>query len=140
MSPEIGKEKIATRAIIVIDNKVLLGKQGRGIGEGQFALVGGKPDSDETPEQAVVREVLEETGLKLKNPVLWLEESNDKTVPGQTWHTYYFLGEVEGKLNLKKDEVPEVIYLGRDDLANADIAFNHKEVLTQFFSEVSQTF
>jgi len=135
MSPEMDKEKIATRAIIVVDGKVLLGKRGRGIGEGQLALVGGKPDGDETPEQAVVREVWEETGLKLRNPVLWLEEANDKTVPGQTWHTYYFLGEVEGELNLKKDEVPKVVYLGRDDLANADIAFNHKEVLTQFFNK-----
>jgi len=134
MSAEQSGERIATRALIVVDGKVLLGRRGRGIGKDQFALIGGKPDEGETPIQAVVREVEEETGLKFKNPTLWIEESNDKTVAGQTWHTYYFLGEAEGELNLKADEVPEVIYIGIDDLPNVDIAFNHREILTQFFN------
>ncbi len=63
-----------------------------------------------------------------------MEESNDKTIPGQTWHTYYFLGEAEGSLNLKPDEAVELVYLSLKDLANVDIAFNHREVLTQFFN------
>ncbi len=133
MSLEMGKELIATRAIIVVDGRVLLGKRGRGIGQNQFALIGGKPDDGETPEEAIVREVREETGFELKNPVLWIEESNDKTIPGQTWHTYYFLGEVGGELKLKEDEVPEVIYIGADDLSNVDIAFNHREILGRYF-------
>lgn len=128
-----GGERIATRAIIVVDGKVLLGKRGRGIGKDQFALIGGKPDEGETPEQAVVREVKEETGLRFKNPVLWTEEINDKTIVGQTWHTYYFLGETEGEIDLKLDEIPEVIYIDRNELSNVDIAFNHRDVLVQFF-------
>lgn len=129
-------EKIATRAIIVKDGNVLLGKRARGICQNKYALIGGKPDKGETPEWAIVREVGEEIGLKFKNPVLWIEESNDRTIPGQTWHTFYFLGETEGVLSLKNDEILEVIYVGRRDLANVDIAFNHREILTRFFNEV----
>lgn len=131
-------ERLATRAIIVVGGKVLLGKRGRGIGKDQFALVGGKPDEGETLEQAIVREVEEETGLKFINPMLWVDEVNDKTIPGQVWHTYYFLGEVEGELRLKVDEIPQVVYVGKDDLSELDIAFGHKEVLDRFFNEVGE--
>lgn len=138
MSSEQGRELVATRAIIVVDGKVLLGRRGRGIAKGKFALVGGKPDRDELPIQAIVREVEEETGLSFKNPTLWLEEANDKTVPGQTWHTFYFLGETEGILRLKEDEIPEVVYVGKEDLEKMDIAFNHAEVLQDYFNQTEQ--
>jgi ADP-ribose pyrophosphatase YjhB (NUDIX family) len=71
------------RAILVFDGKVLLGKRGRGDGQGLYALLGGKPDEGETPEQAVVREVKEESGLDFVNPVLFTDETNDKTKPGE---------------------------------------------------------
>ena len=135
MTTEYG-EKIATRAIIVVEGKVLLGKKARGVGEGKYALAGGKPDGGETPEQTIVREVKEETGLTFKDPILWKEIVDEESVPGETWHTFYFLGETEGVLNLKKDEILEVIYVGRRDLSSVDIAFNHREILTQFFEKV----
>lgn len=135
MSVEHESEKVATRAIIVADGKVLLGRRGRGIGKDQYALIGGKPDGDETPEQAVIREVEEEIGLRFKNPILLIEEANDKTVPGQTWHTYYFVGETDGELKLKEDEVPEIVYVSREELDSLDIAFNHREILENFFAK-----
>jgi ADP-ribose pyrophosphatase YjhB (NUDIX family) len=138
MFAEQGKELIATRAIIIVEGKAMLGKRGRGVAVDRFALVGGKPDGDESPAQAIVREVEEETGLRFKDPKLFLEESNDKTVPGQTWHTYYFLGDAEGDLRLKKDEISEVIYVGKDDLKNIDIAFNHSDVLQKYFNRKEQ--
>lgn len=127
------KERIAVRAIIVIDNKVMLGKRGRGIGIGQYALIGGKPDGEESLEETAVRETKEETGLDFKNLVLWKEEKNDQTIPGQTWRTLYFVGEVKGKMKLKKDEVKGVIMVDRRNLQNFDIAFGHKEILEEFF-------
>lgn len=129
-------EKIATRAIIVVDNKVLLGRRGRGSGENKYALIGGKPDGSETPENAIVREVEEETGLKFINPVLWKEISDSQSVPGEHWHIYFFLGEAAGELKLKNDEILDVIYVSEEDLSTVDIAFNHKEILAQFFDEL----
>lgn len=137
MSVEQNGERIATRALIVVDGKVLLGKRVRGHGVDQFALVGGKPDEGETLEQTIIREVEEEIGLKFRNPILWKEIPDSKSVLGEIWHIYFFTGEIEGHLVLKKDEISEVIYIGRDDLPNVDIAFNHREVLTQFFNRSS---
>lgn len=133
MSVENNTEKIATRALIVVDDKILLGKRARGICAGKYALIGGKLDDGEAPEETVVRETKEETGLSFNDAVLWKEESNDKTIPGQVWHTYYYLGKVVGTINLKKDEVEKVVYVGRRDLHKIDIAFNHKEILEEFF-------
>lgn len=136
MSIENSEIKIATRAIIVVDGKILLGKRGRGFGENKYALIGGKPDGDETPKQAVVREVREETGLTFKDLVLWREIIDGESVPGETWRIYFFHGQVEGQLKLKDDEVLEIIYVDRENLSSVDIAFNHREMLTQFFSEM----
>jgi 8-oxo-dGTP diphosphatase len=45
-------------------------KKANDIHEGKWNGVGGKIESNECPEEAVRREVFEETGLKIKNPVL----------------------------------------------------------------------
>jgi ADP-ribose pyrophosphatase YjhB (NUDIX family) len=48
--------KEVSRAIIMDEEgKVLLGKRGRGIGEGLYALIRGKPDQGESAEEAIVR-------------------------------------------------------------------------------------
>ncbi len=129
-------EKIATRAVIVIDNKVLLGKRGRGSGENKYALIGGKPEGSETPENTIVREVEEETGLTFTNPVLWKEIFDSQSVPGEHWHIYFFTGVATGELKLNKDEILDIIYVSKEDLSTVDIAFNHKEILTAFFNEL----
>ena len=127
-------EKVAVRAIILVDhNKVLLGKRARGVGIGQYALIGGKPDEGESEEQGIRRETGEEVGLGLRNLVFWKDEANDKTIPGQTWRTYYFIGEAEGQVKLKLDEVEEVVEIDRRNLKDFDIAFGHREILEEFF-------
>ena len=128
-------EQVATRAIILKDRKVLLGKRVKGFGRDQFALIGGKPDTGETLEQTITREVEEEIGLNFKNPVLWKETPDSQSVPGETWLIYFFTGEAEGHLVLKRDEISEVVYASVEDLGKLDIAFNHREILTEFFSK-----
>ncbi len=110
-----------------------MGKRVSGDEQGKYALIGGKPDAGETPEQAVVGEVQEEVGLEFVDPRLFTEETNDKTKLGEFWHTLYYLGKVSGQLNLKADEVENVIYVGKKDLPSTDIAFTHKEVLEKYF-------
>lgn len=126
-------EKTATRAIIVTENKVLLGKRGRGVGENRYALIGGKIDEGETPEESVIREVKEEIGLELKDAVFWKKAPDTSSIPGERWLIYFFKGKVEGSLSLKEDEVTEVVYAGRGNFENLDIAFNHREILEEFF-------
>ena len=63
------KKKNAIAVIVNNDNKILLLKRAK-IKEiwqpGKWALVGGGVEKDETPQQAVEREILEEVGLEIK--------------------------------------------------------------------------
>jgi 8-oxo-dGTP pyrophosphatase MutT (NUDIX family) len=127
--------KVVTRAIILVKEKVLLGKRARGNGVNQYALVGGKPEDKETLEETIVREVNEELGILFKNIKLWKEEIDKKSVPGELWNVYYFYGVGEGCLSLKKDEILDVIYVGKDDLSKYNIAFDHRSILEEFFEE-----
>ena len=58
--------KTAAAIIIFPTNKILLIKRWTIVFRGFWALHGGKVDAGETVEEAVVREVREETGLKVK--------------------------------------------------------------------------
>jgi len=61
--------KQAARAIIIEDNKILVMFRNNE-GSQYFTLVGGKVDEQESPEQALVREVREETGLQVTSAQL----------------------------------------------------------------------
>lgn len=50
--------------------EVLLGRKKFGLGEGNLVGPGGKVEPGETPEQAITREVFEETGLSIRSPQL----------------------------------------------------------------------
>ena len=58
----------ATICHIIREKKVLLKKATRGISVGKWNGPGGKIEPGETPEQNVVREVREETGLEVAHP------------------------------------------------------------------------
>ncbi len=61
------KPGIGVGVIIRRGNKVLLGKRKGAHGAGTWSFPGGKLDLWETPEECAMREVEEETGLKIKN-------------------------------------------------------------------------
>lgn len=130
------KVRIATRAILFNDcNEVLIAKRMRGAGAGKWSLVGGKPDDDETLEQAVLREVQEELGVTF-TPVLFEKAErhhapDDK--PGEYWDTSFYSGRIEGELHIKPDEHSEVAFVTKETLKDYDIAFGHEKVLQRFF-------
>jgi len=53
---------------IIDGDKVLLKLATRGISNGKWNGLGGKIDDGETPEQCIIREVKEESGLTVSNP------------------------------------------------------------------------
>lgn len=128
-------KKVVTRAIILVEGKVLLGKRARGRGMNQYALVGGKPEEGESVENAVVREVNEELGILFNDIKLWKKELDKDSVPGESWDVYYFFGKGEGGLKLKKDEILDTILVGKENLPDIDFAFDHKKILEEFFSD-----
>lgn len=89
--------------ICYIDNgKELLmlhrNKKPNDVHEGKWIGVGGKLERGETPQECAVREILEETGLKV-NPVLKGVITFPEFTPGLDWCTYVFkVTEFEGDL------------------------------------------
>ena len=52
--------------VVIQDNKVLLARHTYGSGKGRMIVPGGYVEQGETPQQALVREYLEETGITVE--------------------------------------------------------------------------
>ncbi len=61
---------VGVGAVIVNEGKVVLIKRGNEPSKGKWTIPGGLVELAESPEQAVIREGKEETGLHVENPVL----------------------------------------------------------------------
>ncbi|MCI0449351.1 MAG: NUDIX domain-containing protein [Chlorobi bacterium] len=87
----MGKKKIelsrfGVYAYLKYKRKIILIKKVRGPYKGRWDLPGGKIDFGETPEEALAREVLEETGLKLKSLALTNAIGYNKETSKETLH------------------------------------------------------
>jgi 8-oxo-dGTP diphosphatase len=64
------KPVVGVGAIILNGDQILLEKRKNSPGKGKWSVPGGLVDLGETAEQAIIREVKEETGLEVYNPRL----------------------------------------------------------------------
>ncbi len=94
--------KMGTLCYLKKDGKTLMlhrVKKENDIHEGKWNGLGGKIEKGETPEECIIREVKEESGLKIKNPVL----KGILTFPAfdgiEDWYVFVFVAtEFEGEL------------------------------------------
>jgi ADP-ribose pyrophosphatase YjhB (NUDIX family) len=59
------RPELCVGAVAVADEQLLLVRRGRGPGSGRWSIPGGRVEAGETVRDAVVREVAEETGLRV---------------------------------------------------------------------------
>lgn len=133
-----GKAKLrhaVAEAIVVKDGKVLLAKRSPKLSEpNKWAIPGGFMDRDETIEQAVRREVLEETGWTIKEPTLFRVIDNPKR-PNEDRQNISFLffagaGKQSGEAD---DESSEVRWFELNNLPSEDqMAFDHAEDIEMY--------
>ncbi len=86
----------------VKNNKLLMIRHQRGINKGYINFPGGKKEENESMEDCVVRETLEETGLLIKNPV----KVGYMEFPEMNFYVHIYKStEFEGNIINKEDEV-----------------------------------
>lgn len=83
---QTGTVEIAAAGGIVFDSsgRLLLVRRGRPPGVGQWSIPGGKCQPEEPPADACVRELLEETGLRVA-PVRWVGRVERPAPGGDTF-------------------------------------------------------
>jgi ADP-ribose pyrophosphatase YjhB (NUDIX family) len=112
--------QIGANAIIEQGGTVLLVRLSYGPREGHWALPGGLVESDETPEEAAVRETREETGLAVEIDGLvatYMRPASDRSPEWTPLIVVTFRAHpVGGELRLAPEEVSEAGWFPRDDL------------------------
>lgn len=115
-------------------NKILLVKRGTVVFKGYWALPGGRVDAGETPEQAIVREVKEETGLNVEI-VRKIGEYHEAGVQDGIEYDYYpacFLTKpIGGGLKRQEKEIEEIKLFNLERIPK-ELAFEHFNMIKDY--------
>lgn len=130
---------VCVNAIVVKDNKVLLGKRGTYKGQkileyGKWSMLGGYFDRGENLEQAIKREVYEESGWKIKNITLLRINANpDRPMEDRQNVDIIFIATATEKTGEPDEESLELKWFGLDKLPpKSKIAFDHNDSLEYY--------
>ncbi len=104
--------------------------------KGYWALPGGRAEPSETVEQAIVREVKEETGLDVAI-VRKIGEYHEQGTQGGVEYDYYpacFLVKViGGELKRQESEIQEIQLFSFEDIPE-NLAFVHNDMVKDFLT------
>ncbi|MEI6757828.1 MAG: NUDIX hydrolase [Chlorobium sp.] len=133
--------KATVAAIITPDDErldlILLTKRNVPPFKGQWCLPGGHIDDYETAEEAVVREVKEETGLLFREPV-FLHFFNE-LFPEYHFHAVAlaFYGKGIGSAELMPDEVEQISWVPLHEALALPLAFNHNQIVQLYAQQLA---
>ncbi len=115
--------KLATLCYIQKDNKTLMlhrVKKKDDMHQGKWNGLGGKFEPGESPEECVIREVREECGLTLRNPILKGIMTFPQFSKGEDWWAFIFIArEFEG--SLKESSEGDLKWIDNDKLFDLDL-------------------
>lgn len=108
--------RLTAKTIILKENKILMVKPKRGYNAGQWALPGGFVGYGETPEEAALRETVEETGVPCKIVRFLGTESRLGRTTSYHWHTFFYQAQLEHEnFQPAPDEIEAVAWLEIDE-------------------------
>lgn len=96
-------------AVVIKDNKVLLGRHTYGPGKGKLIVPGGYVNIGESPQQAIIREYLEETGITIEPKDIIGVRFN-----AHDWYVAFTADYISGEPKSDHDENSEVIWIDVD--------------------------
>ena len=127
--------KLTVDGIVFEEGKVLLIKRKREPFKGRWALPGGFVNYNERVEDAVVREVKEETNLETEIDYLFGVYSDpDRDPRGHTVSIVYVLKRRGGTLR-GGDDAEDARFFPLDELP--ELAFDHGKILSDFRRKIS---
>jgi len=126
---------ISVDALIIKDEQILLIKRGIEPYKGTWATPGGYIGWDESAEDAVVREVKEETGLTVQKVQFFNVYSSPNRHPKQVITLAYII-EVEDGVEKNGDDAEEAKWFSLYDLPTP-LAFDHEKTIKEAIQAVS---
>ena len=124
------RPRLAVDALILINGEIVVVRRGRQPYKGRYALPGGFVEFGETTDQAVRREVMEETNLEIKTASLFgVYSAPDRDPRGHTVSVVYEVRRSSGKMKSGSDAASVRMFpLSRVP----KLAFDHWEILADF--------
>lgn len=102
-------------AVVIKDNKVLLARHTYGPGNGKLIVPGGYVNIGETPQDAIVREYAEETGINITpKGIIGIRFNN------HDWYVAFSADYVSGTAHSDNDENSEVVWLDVNEALSHD--------------------
>jgi 8-oxo-dGTP diphosphatase len=119
--------KLTTDGAIIKDSKILLVKRKNEPFKGKWALPGGFVEYGEKVEDAVIREIKEETGLATRiKEFIGIYSDPNRDPRGHTVAIVFLLEIIDGKLNAK-DDADDVKFFNLNKLPS--LSFDHNTII-----------
>ena len=122
------------------DGKILVLKRSeqKKIAPGFFHPAGGKVDQNEEPLRASKRELMEETGLTVKNIRLEAVVTEiEPHKPNENWLIFHYSGDYESG-EIKQTLEGEFVWLTKEELTNCDNLFPSVKALIKYIVDENQ--
>lgn len=118
---------LTAAGLILKDTKILLVKRvdSAVLFPSSWACPGGKAEPGETPEEAAIREVREETNLKFEPKKLFTINYFENR------KMYRFFGKWSGRIKLQEEEIADYNWFTYEEAKDLDFAFDYQLVLKE---------
>lgn len=127
--------KITVDGIIIKDDEIILIKRKYEPYKNSWALPGGYVEYNEKTEDAIIREIFEETGIKTKiNKLIGVYSDPKRDPRGHTISIIYELKIIKGKIK-SGDDASEVDFFKFDNIPEK-LSFDHKKIISDYLKEV----
>ena len=128
-NPSLAVDAICLRAG---GSEILLIKRGRTPWKGKFSFPGGFVDYGEDPEVAVLRELLEETGIEGSDPRLFEVQGRPERDPRKHVISIFYLVDVDDEsVPEAGDDASEADWMDLGILEAEEVAGDHFDVIEQ---------
>ena len=135
---------VTTDAVAIKDGQILLVKRGEHLhfSPGKLALPGGYVDRDEIVEEAVLRELYEETGYRGKvQLLLWINDDPQRVKTDDNQNiSFFYVIEILEREKESDEEVAELKWFELDKVPTKKMAFDHGEAVELYRRYLRQKF